>query len=355
MSGALILTGAPGSGKSSVLEALSTLLEIENVQFGAIESEQLARGWPWLPAAQWTRQLAAVIALQRDAGRNAFLVAATTETEAELRGVIDAIGADPVVVVCLSAPPDVVAGRIAEREPDSWPGKDGLIQRARELSSDIPAIPGIDLVLSTAGRRATDIAAEVRELIAARGVLTRSVSNRLPGTDRDRALIGGREQRKIVIVDYDSAWPGRFDTESDRIRRVLGTAALRIEHVGSTAVPGLAAKPIIDILVTVEDPDDEGTTVPAMASVGYELRVREPGHRLFRTRERDVHVHVWGESDPEVARYLGFRDWLRKASEDREAYETLKRELASREWGDMNEYADAKTDFIEAILAKHGA
>lgn len=170
----MILTGAPGSGKSSVLDALSTLLEIDGVVFGAIESEQLARGWPWLVPAQWIPQLAAVIALQREAGRETFLVVATTETEHELRSVIDAVAADRVMVICLSAPSDVVAERVADREPDSWPGKGALIGHARQLSRDIPSIPSVDVVLETAGRRAPDVAAEVRDLLLAHGLLGRT-------------------------------------------------------------------------------------------------------------------------------------------------------------------------------------
>jgi hypothetical protein len=123
MSGSLILIGAPGSGKSSVLDALSTMLEIDDVPFGAIETEQLARGWPWLKAAQWIPQLEAVVELQRRAGRQIFLVVATTENEQELRAVVNAVGAQPVLIVCLSAPPDLAARRVAEREPDSWRGK----------------------------------------------------------------------------------------------------------------------------------------------------------------------------------------------------------------------------------------
>jgi GrpB-like predicted nucleotidyltransferase (UPF0157 family) len=166
----------------------------------------------------------------------------------------------------------------------------------------------------------------------------------------DQVLIGGREKRQITIVDYDSAWPKRFALERDRIRRALGTSALRIEHIGSTAVPGLAAKPIVDVLVAVADPDDETVTAAALESVGYELRVREPGHRMLRTPERDVHVHIWRDSDPEVERHLRFRDQLRRSPEDRHAYEQLKRELATREWADMNAYAEAKGELIEAIL-----
>lgn len=113
-------------------------------------------------------------------------------------------------------------------------------------------------------------------------------------------------------------------------------------EIGSTAVPGLAAKPIIDLLVTVEDPDDDTVSVLALTAVDYQLRVREPGHRMFRTPHRDVHVHVWAEDDPEVTRYLRFRDWLRRSAEDRQAYEQVKRELARRDWPDMNHYANAK-------------
>jgi GrpB-like predicted nucleotidyltransferase (UPF0157 family) len=171
------------------------------------------------------------------------------------------------------------------------------------------------------------------------------------GSDLDRILVGGREKREIVIAEYDPSWPARFEAESDRVRAALGPTALRIEHIGSTAVPDLAAKPIVDVLVTVEDPDDEAAFAPALETAGYELRVREPGHRMFRTPARDVHVHVWEDSDPEVARYLRFRDRLRASPEDRRAYEQLKRELATREWEDVNEYADAKGELIEAILS----
>jgi len=170
----------------------------------------------------------------------------------------------------------------------------------------------------------------------------------------DEALIGGRERREIKIVDYDPSWPALFEAEHARVRGALGSRAIRIEHIGSTAVPALAAKPIIDLLVTVEDPDDETVSVPTLTAVGYQLRVREPGHRMFRTPERDVHVHVWGDDDPEVSRYLRFRDRLRRSPEDRQTYQLLKRELARRDWSDMNHYADAKRSVIEEILAAPG-
>ena len=169
-------------------------------------------------------------------------------------------------------------------------------------------------------------------------------------THLDAVLIGGRERRAIVICDYDHAWPERFNEERARVLSALGSVALRIEHIGSTAVPGLAAKPIVDVLVTVVDPDDEAAFRSALEAQGYQLRVREPGHRMFRTAARDVHIHVWAESDSEVERYLRFRDRLRASNEDRAAYQRLKRDLAKRDWSDMNHYADAKGALISEIL-----
>ena len=108
-------------------------------------------------------------------------------------------------------------------------------------------------------------------------------------------VIGEREAPCIVIVDYDPSWPERFRQEAAKIRSALGEVALHIEHIGSTSVLRLAAKPIVDILLVVEDPSDEASHVPALESAGYILRVREPDfheHRMFRTAEKDVHVHV---------------------------------------------------------------
>jgi GrpB-like predicted nucleotidyltransferase (UPF0157 family) len=168
----------------------------------------------------------------------------------------------------------------------------------------------------------------------------------------EATLVGGLEARTVVIADYDPAWPTRFERERDRLVAALQSVIKRIEHIGSTAVPGLAAKPVVDILITVADITNDDAFQPAIEGLGYELRVLEPKHRAFRTLERDVNLHVWGDSDPEVERHLVFRDHLRRAPDDRALYERTKRELATREWRDINYYADAKNAVIAEIMER---
>ena len=168
-------------------------------------------------------------------------------------------------------------------------------------------------------------------------------------------IIGGREKRDVEIHEYDERWPMFYEQNASRIRKVLGNIALRIEHIGSTSVPGLSAKPIIDILVVMATPGDEASYLPALEEAGYELRVREPEfdeHRMVRTPEKNVHVHIFPPWSKETGRYLAFRNQLRANAEDRAAYEQAKRTLAKRKWGDMNDYAEAKSDVVEAIIAK---
>jgi GrpB-like predicted nucleotidyltransferase (UPF0157 family) len=177
-----------------------------------------------------------------------------------------------------------------------------------------------------------------------------------PRAERDAhlesVLIGGREPAAIVIRDYDRGWPARFSALRTRIQDALGTRALGIEHIGSTSVPGLAAKPIVDVLVTVTDVEDESAYAPALLAAAFPQRVREPGHRMFRTPERDAHVHVYQSGVPAVTDYLDLRDWLRESAQDRAQYASTKRALATRQWADMNDYADAKSDVIMAILTR---
>ena len=168
-------------------------------------------------------------------------------------------------------------------------------------------------------------------------------------------LIGGIEKREIVIVDYDPLWPEKFLRHAAIISQALGPKAHVIEHVGSTSVPGLAAKPIIDIDVLVEDASNEAAYLPALLAAGYVLRVREPDwheHRMFRTPELDVHIHIFSTGCVEVARHLAFRNRLRSHAEDRLRYEALKRNLAKEDWPDMNAYARAKSEVVEEIIAR---
>ena len=162
-------------------------------------------------------------------------------------------------------------------------------------------------------------------------------------------LLGGPEKRALVLVDYDPKWPTTYAEHERRIRTALGRVALQVEHIGSTSVPGLAAKPIIDVLVTVEDVTAEEDYLDRLLEAGYELRVREPGHRMARTPARDVHVHVVEVGDQAAHDYLLFRDRLRADPGDRELYERTKRALIEQDWADMNAYADAKTDVIAEI------
>jgi GrpB-like predicted nucleotidyltransferase (UPF0157 family) len=168
----------------------------------------------------------------------------------------------------------------------------------------------------------------------------------------DSVLIGGREHFTPVICDYDAAWPVRFAELEARIGTALASAALAVEHIGSTSVPGLAAKPIIDVLLVVADVDAERSYVPPMEDAGFVLRVREVGHRMFRTPERDVHVHVYSSGDQAITDYLDLRDWLRVDEADCGLYADAKRDLAQRPWSDMNHYADAKTDVIKQVLGR---
>ena len=139
-------------------------------------------------------------------------------------------------------------------------------------------------------------------------------------------LIGGPEGGRVRLSPYRPEWAERFTAERERIAAALGPAAERIEHIGSTSVPGLDAKPIVDILVAVADPADPGAAA-ALEAAGYVLRVDEERHRMFRTPERDVHVHLWVAGSDDVTRHVEFRDRLRASEADRRAYGELKHRL----------------------------
>ena len=168
----------------------------------------------------------------------------------------------------------------------------------------------------------------------------------------DAVLIRGREKRAIAIVEYDPRWPSHFAELAGKNRGAVGNRALMVEHIGSTAVPHLAAKPIIDILLTVANVAEETVYLPQLEGAGFILRVRERGHRMFRTTDRDVHIHVFSSGDEVVPPYLELRDRLRRNENDRMLYAKKKKALAQQQWADMNFYAESKTDVISAILRR---
>jgi GrpB-like predicted nucleotidyltransferase (UPF0157 family) len=170
-------------------------------------------------------------------------------------------------------------------------------------------------------------------------------------------MIGGPRplERPIEILEYDREWPGWFTAEEERIRAVLGGRALLLEHVGSTSVPGLPAKALIDMALEVADPADEPAYVPDLEAAGYVLRIREPDwfeHRLFKGPGREINLHVFPAGCVEVRRMILFRDWLREHEDDRALYATVKRELAARPWKYMQQYADAKSVVVAEIMAR---
>lgn len=160
---------------------------------------------------------------------------------------------------------------------------------------------------------------------------------------------------KIAVVEYDPRWPEIFAGEAERIRHALGECALRIEHAGSTAVPGLSAKPVIDIVLVVADSRDESAYAPALQAVGYRLCIREPEwfeHRMFKGSQQETSLHLFSRDCPEVDRMLVFRDWLRGNVADRDLYASAKLTLRQKHWERVQDYADAKTSVVEQIMKR---
>ena len=159
----------------------------------------------------------------------------------------------------------------------------------------------------------------------------------------------------VLLADYDPGWATAFEREAARIRGALGDQVRLLEHVGSTSVPGLAAKPIIDIVLGVASPADESAYAPAMEAGGYVLRIREPDwleHRVFKGPDTDVNLHVFAADSFEIVRMLAFRDRLRSDDEELGRYEATKRALAAGDWTYVQDYADAKGEVVEGIIAR---
>jgi GrpB-like predicted nucleotidyltransferase (UPF0157 family) len=159
----------------------------------------------------------------------------------------------------------------------------------------------------------------------------------------------------VNVVEYDPNWPQLFSREQQRIQQILGDTALSVDHVGSTSVPGLAAKPIIDIDLVVPNSADESTYVPELEAAGYLLIIREPDwheHRCLKGPDTNINLHVFSPGSPETHRHAVFRDWLRTHPDDRELYARTKLNLASQDWSDTRGYTQAKDDVIDAIYAR---
>ena len=159
----------------------------------------------------------------------------------------------------------------------------------------------------------------------------------------------------IHLASYNSDWPSQFSLQANRIRAALREKVLLLEHVGSTSVAGLSAKPVIDMVLAVADSADEASYVPPLEEQGFVLRIREANwfeHRLLKTTDIDGNLHVFSDGCGEVDRMLTFRDWLRAHDTDRKLYENTKRELAARTWKNTQHYADAKSEVIQEILAR---
>ena len=176
-----------------------------------------------------------------------------------------------------------------------------------------------------------------------------------PPAGADPWITGQGPSREIRIVDPDPAWPSVFEGLASSIRRALGDVALSVEHVGSTSVPDLPAKPIIDVDVTVPDPDDEVSYVPALVALGLVHTVREPwwhGHRALRGPDPRCNVHVFAPTSPEVVRHRLFRDWLREHPDDRAVYAAAKRKASdatNAEGGHVMDYNARKEEVVLAI------
>ncbi|WP_096877175.1 GrpB family protein [Oenococcus oeni] len=161
-----------------------------------------------------------------------------------------------------------------------------------------------------------------------------------------------KQNPQISLQPYDTGWIKSYREEEERIKTALQEKALLIEHVGSTSVPGLSFKPIIDILLLVRDSSKEDDYVPNLITKGYVLRIREPEwyeHRMFKSKTKDINLHVFSLGCKEAQEMLNFRNWLRINDHDRLQYEAAKQELVSKKWQAVQEYADAKTPIVKRI------
>ena len=203
-----------------------------------------------------------------------------------------------------------------------------------------------DLVAGARGIVPDDLALEERQALAARALKVI-----WPGFEQVAAVrAGGR----IEVVPYDERWPQQFAELRDRLVDSLGATAQRIDHIGSTSVPGLDAKPIIDVQISVADVADEGSYVAGCVAPGFELYSRDDVHRFFAVpapRPRDAQLHVCEGGGAFERDHLVFRDYLRTHDEERDAYAAMKRDAAQRWADDRLGYTYAKSELILELLA----
>jgi GrpB-like predicted nucleotidyltransferase (UPF0157 family) len=164
-----------------------------------------------------------------------------------------------------------------------------------------------------------------------------------------------RWTRAVEVAAADPSWPARFDEVAAAIRAALGDRALAVEHVGSTSVPGLAAKPVIDVDLTVADAADEASYLRPLEAAGFVLVIREPEWEEHRALTWDVirtNLHVFPAGSVEPQRHIAFRDWLRSHPDDLRAYAELKSRLAERGFTDVMLYNNAKAALIYDIYER---
>ncbi|KAI0422811.1 GrpB domain protein [Xylaria grammica] len=182
--------------------------------------------------------------------------------------------------------------------------------------------------------------------------------------EKDIEIIATRPQKPIKIVEYRPEWPAMFAEVEKRIRQALGDRVVVIQHVGSTSVPGLAAKDVIDVDLAVADPADEESYVPDLQAAGFIFLLREPSwyqHRFFHLEEPYTNLHVFGSDSSEMVRHRLFRDWLREHEDDRERYAAVKREaaeVAAAAGENVQQYNNRKEsglrDILQRIFEAHG-
>lgn len=273
----------------------------------------------------------------------------------------------PPVVVELTSEPTIAAGDVpaslaALIPPQAQPGgRPVVVLRNAHLHPEqreaAEARPGAVVVETGVPVWKPTSASAYLATFGAGRVNLAAAAERLREASLSAVTIGERKRLDgpVVLADYDPRWPDLFAREEERIRAALGDRALHVEHVGSTSVPGLPAKPIVDIVLVVADSADEGSYVPALEAAGYVLRIREPDwfeHRLFKGPETEIGLHVFSAGCAEIERMLAFRDRLRTDAADRELYLRTKRELAARTWRYRQHYADAKSAVVEEILTR---